>query len=183
MPYALLLPALALTIRVMLALLFTSALASKIRAFPRFVAAIADYRLLPAGLAPPAALLLVALEFAAVFTSLLVGGPPAGGLAGGLLLLFAGAIAINLLRGRDAIDCGCSLAGGAQRLHWGLVARNLTLALTALTAGMVGGPLPSMLVVEAIAAGGVLFGLYRAIDIMESVEPAWSDRRLERTGS
>jgi hypothetical protein len=44
------------------------------------------------------------------------------------------AVAINLLRGRTEIDCGCGSLGGHvgdQTLSWGLVARNALLALAA----------------------------------------------------
>ena len=52
-----------------------------------------------------------------------------------LLAVYAGAIAINLLRGRRQIDCGCG--GEAHPLSWGLVVRNAVLAGAALA---VSGP-------------------------------------------
>jgi hypothetical protein len=48
-----------------------------------------------------------------------------------LLIVYAAALATNLLRGRRQIDCGCGLsgaAGGEQPLSWWLVARNVVLA-------------------------------------------------------
>jgi Methylamine utilisation protein MauE len=41
-------------------------------------------------------------------------------------------MAINLLRGRNDIDCGCG--GAAHPLSWGLVVRNVVLAAAALAA-------------------------------------------------
>jgi hypothetical protein len=41
-------------------------------------------------------------------------------------------MAINLLRGRHDIDCGCG--GASHPLSWGLVARNVVLAAAALVA-------------------------------------------------
>jgi hypothetical protein len=53
--------------------------------------------------------------------------------------MYGGALAVNLLRGRRQIDCGCGLsgaAGGEQPLSWWLVARNVVLALLAVIAGL-----------------------------------------------
>ena len=47
--------------------------------------------------------------------------------AGLLLLVFAAAMAINILRGRTAIDCGCFVGFTRQRIGWSLVVRNLLL--------------------------------------------------------
>ena len=52
-----------------------------------------------------------------------------------LMLLYAGAMGVNLIRGRRQIDCGCG--GEAHPLSWGLVLRNAVLAALALA---VSGP-------------------------------------------
>lgn len=49
-----------------------------------------------------------------------------------LVLLYALAIGLNLVRGRRDIDCGCG--GESHPLSWGLVSRNLVLAAAALMA-------------------------------------------------
>ena len=49
-----------------------------------------------------------------------------------LVSAYAVAIAINLLRGRHDIDCGCG--GASHPLSWGLVARNMVLAAAAILA-------------------------------------------------
>ena len=49
-----------------------------------------------------------------------------------LLLVYAGAIGLNLVNGRHDIDCGCG--GENHPLSWGLVLRNLVLAAAALIA-------------------------------------------------
>ena len=46
----------------------------------------------------------------------------------------AAAIAANLARGRRHVACGCAGPAGSQTIHWGLVARNLLLALLAVAA-------------------------------------------------
>jgi len=53
--------------------------------------------------------------------------------AAGLLGLYALAMAINLFRGRNHIDCGCSgPSDRTQIISWSLVKRNLVLVLLAL---------------------------------------------------
>jgi hypothetical protein len=49
------------------------------------------------------------------------------GVAGALLVGFAGAVSINLVRGRR-IDCGCATAPSPRTIGWGLVVRDLVLA-------------------------------------------------------
>ena len=54
-----------------------------------------------------------------------------------LLLIYAMAIGINLLRGRTSIDCGCSgPAAAKQKLSTWLLLRNGLLMVVAITAGM-----------------------------------------------
>lgn len=104
------------------------------------------YELLPArALGAPAVLLLVAAE-AGLAAGLVLGGPRHRPTAAGLallLLLFAGAMAVNLLRGRRDISCGC-WGARSSRISWGKVAANLAVAVTALllayTAPALAGP-------------------------------------------
>jgi hypothetical protein len=49
-----------------------------------------------------------------------------------LLVLFAGAIAVNVMRGRTDIDCGCFRSALRQNLSWWLVLRNAVLLVLAL---------------------------------------------------
>src|SRR2546425_10159919 len=102
-------PVIDFTLRTALALLCFVAAGHKLRDRDRFRATLAEYRLLPAGLVPLAAALVVAVEVAAA-GALLVPGARAAGLvaAAALLVLYGAAIAINLARGRRDIDCGCA---------------------------------------------------------------------------
>ena len=60
-----------------------------------------------------------------------------------LLTLYGLAIAINLGRGREAIDCGCHGFSGRQRIAGWMVVRNLLLAtLAALLAALTHLPEP-----------------------------------------
>ena len=98
-----------------------------------FAGSLAGYRLLPQTVVTPVARVLPLAE-AALAVGILVPAtrtPALFGLAA-LVLLYAAAMAINLLRGRHDIDCGCG--GAAHPLSWGLVVRNVVLAAAALAA-------------------------------------------------
>lgn len=97
---------------------------------PAFEGTLADYRLLPAALLPAAGPALIAAELAAAFALILPAARPWGAaLAMALLALYAAAIAVNLLRGRREIDCGCG--GPGELISWALVGRNLALIVLA----------------------------------------------------
>lgn len=106
----------------------------KLRDPALFREALDNYRLLPRVLLAPMALLLPLLELLAGALLLPAASRGAGALlALALLALVTGAVAINLRRGRERIDCGC---GGSEHvpLSRGLVARNAGLAVLALVA-------------------------------------------------
>ncbi len=105
--------------------LFASSALHKLRTFTRFTGFVAGYRLIPAPLVRPASAAMVTLEVAAV-PALFLPSSPAAGLPAALLLLYAGAMGVNLLRGRSNIDCGCG--GAPMPLSPALVVRNLLLA-------------------------------------------------------
>ena len=115
------------TLALALAALFLSAVRHKLSERLRFAAQLAEYQLLPERLVPTAVWALVGLELTAACTLLWRGSwPVAGALAAGLLALYAAAIAINLLRGRSHIDCGCG--DTPVLLSYWLVLRNALLA-------------------------------------------------------
>jgi hypothetical protein len=112
---------------------FVRAIWHKLSDFGVFKALFADYEILPRNLIAPAALILVLAE-AAIVVGLVIpltrSAAAIGAIA--LLVLYGGAIALNLKRGRYLIDCGCG--GSGQGLSWFLVARNAILAMLALRA-------------------------------------------------
>lgn len=109
-------------------LIFLVAGVDKLRHRKLLPGVIANYRLLPAALVQPAAIALPPIELL-VGLALLFGNRPVAPLAAvALLLVFAGAMAINIARGRRHIDCGCGHAGLRQDLGWSMVARNLVMA-------------------------------------------------------
>jgi methylamine utilization protein MauE len=93
-----------------------------------FVEVVGDFALLPSGLVRavaaglPAAEILVGLALvSSIFLERMVVAW-AGAASGALFAMFGTAIAINLLRGRADISCGC-LGKNGRRLTWGLVGR------------------------------------------------------------
>jgi len=100
----------------------------KARQGPRFEAILADYRVLPGAVVAIAARLVPAVE-ALLGLAWLVGFavPLVASLTAGLFAAYGLAIAVNLLRGRVHIDCGCGFGGHTSEggtLSWLLVARN-----------------------------------------------------------
>ena len=121
---------------------------------------IADYRLLPQPLVSPASTVLPIAEMA-VGSALLMGLTPAPVLAAMLLLaLFAGAMAINILRGRRHIHCGCGRPELHQALGWPLVARNLLLVALIAPRLLATPPLGPGETAMAAAGGLLLFLAY-----------------------
>jgi hypothetical protein len=112
-----------------LALLFASAALHKVHDLSHFAAVVRAYRLLPEGavrLAPLVPLAELAVAAGLVAPATRVGAALAGT---ALLLIYAGAIAVNLRRGRRDLACGCGGPDDARPIAPWMVARNITLAL------------------------------------------------------
>lgn len=109
-----------------------------------FLQILGAYRVLPAIFLRPAALILPNLEMVVAVGWLAIGflgfqlrAIPI--ISAGLLLIYSSVIALNLIRGRTDIDCGCGFSSSktnkhknAERISYPLVWRNSILALTAL---------------------------------------------------
>ncbi|PCD02085.1 methylamine utilization protein MauE [Sphingomonas spermidinifaciens] len=143
----------AAAVRVYAALMFVAAGLTKFHDRDGFAATVAAYRLLPAGAAAVIAAMLPPIELAIgaalVVPDLRIAAPAAAM----LLALFALAAAINLMRGRRDLDCGC---GTGARIGWGLVAGNL--ALSILLVATLGAGQPPLGLMAAAAA--LSFGLW-----------------------
>lgn len=160
--------ALAVAIRFLLGGIFLVGGVAKLRRGEDFVAAVRAYRLLPQVLMRPVGRALPVVE-AGLGVLLLLGVlvDLAAWSAAGLLTILAGAIGLNLLRGRR-IDCGCIGIAEHAKISWSLVVRNLVLA----TSGVVlaTGP-PTGLSVEAseqsaLSSGEAwTFGLYSLLSL------------------
>jgi len=166
-------PLVTIFLRVFLALLFAGAAYSKLRHQEEFFGVVRNFRLMPEALAAPFAAVLPWVELA-VAVGLLVDPavPYAAAAASGLLLLFALAIAINVARGRKAIDCGCFRNGYRQPLSWLLVLRNGALSVGALMlAGFVDVSRTATLfdITTGAMAAGVAMTLYLTAGLLSGV--------------
>lgn len=101
-------PVLAAFVKSFLMLLFVTAALSKLRNLDEFHGVVRNFRLMPDALARPVAYLLPPAELAtAIAIAVPATSQVATALAGALLVVFGAAMAINVLRGRSQIDCGC----------------------------------------------------------------------------
>jgi hypothetical protein len=168
-------PALALVVRLGGALLLLGAAGHKLRDRERFRAALAGHRLLPERSVRLAAALLVALEIGLGLG--LLAAPAVAVGAAGLLAVYAGAIGVNLARGRRHIDCGCG--GSPQGLSGWLVARNLLVA-TALAACAAPSNGRGLVLLDGVSIGAgvaVLALLWAAMDVaIANGGRAWATR-------
>ena len=89
-----------------IACVFALALYHKARDFPRFRASLEAYGIVPGFLVPVCAPLVMGLEVGALVCLFVPGGPESL-LAFSVLGIYSVAIVVNLVRGRDYIDCGC----------------------------------------------------------------------------
>jgi len=115
--------------RAIIGLILLAAGTAKLLDRRKFVEIVRAYQLLPNG---AAALVGVLLPFAEVFVAanLVLGFfmPWPALVAGSLFLFFASAVAINLLRGRRNIECGCFGSQQGHLITWTIVLRNAALA-------------------------------------------------------
>ncbi len=140
--------------------IFLTAALHKTRHYLEFVGVFNQYKLLPNFSIPFVAPLVIGAEIACA-VALLSGFTRSVGLtvAIGLLGTYTLAIAINIARGRTAIDCGCG--GQATPLSGWLVVRNLTLLVltgTALSAGT--GAMSSTAYLLAVPTTALLWLIY-----------------------
>lgn len=142
----------------LLVVVFLVAGMSKLRALETFEGVVHNFRLLPEVLVRPVAYGLPFVELA-VAAALLI--PVIRGYAGWsaalLLGVFTLAVAINLLRGRREIDCGCFSSELRQRLSWWLVGRNAVLMGLALW--VAGGTVAA----QAMEGAGLFLGVAAAV--------------------
>ncbi|WP_226017987.1 MauE/DoxX family redox-associated membrane protein [Novosphingobium sp. FKTRR1] len=165
-------------------LVFVQAGAAKLRHRDVLPGVIANYRLLPDALVAPLAAVLPPFEIVLGLVLAATGDMAAALVAVSLLLGFAGAMAINVARGRTQIDCGCGRSQLRQPIGWPLVLRNLVMAalLAPACAGSFrtgGAEIGAQAVALAAVAGLMLFLLYQLFNaiVALSASPLASGRR------
>lgn len=152
----------------------------KLGSFRHFAATVSGYRLLPEFLTGIGATFIVAAE-ATAGVGVLLPAVRTLALAGSAALLasYAVAIAINLLRGRRDIDCGCTGPAFRQPLSGWLVARNLALTGIALL-GLLPVQPRSLEWVDLVSLAGTVTAmllLYIAINRLIGYMPMFSKLR------
>jgi hypothetical protein len=109
------------------ALLFGAAAFAKARSFAMFCAILGEYRVLPSRVTAAAGAAICCLEFAVALGLLWSGTRSSAATLGAVLLIaYAAAIAVNLIRGRRDLDCGCGYRPTAIG-EW-MIIRNVVLA-------------------------------------------------------
>lgn len=157
-----------------LSVIFASAAGHKLKNPNWFRRQVREYELMPEMAVPVAAFTLPLIELVAAVGLLWTASRPVAGVLALLLVsAYALAIAINLLRGRADIDCGCSGPAMPQPLQPGLLVRNLGLAILACLAllPMVDRPLNLHDNFISIAAGTVITLLYLTADLWLANRP------------
>lgn len=157
-----------------LVLIFAASGAMKLRDVELFESSLANYQLPPRWMEKPLAYLLPILECAAA-AGLLISSTRAlaASVLLALLMIFTGAIAINLARGRRSIDCGCFGPALRQELSGWLLLRNLSLVIVAavVIAPQRGRTLESLDVMTVVMGAMTLVTLYASANFAISNAP------------
>src|SRR6266446_4111531 len=119
-------------LRVILGLILLTASVTKLGDFRKCTEIVSAYELLPERTVTTTSFFILLTECfvgGCLFIGLLL--PWAAFAAAGIFITFTGAVAINLLLGRNEIACGCFGSSSEQRLTWFIVIRNLVLTACA----------------------------------------------------
>lgn len=184
-------PLLLRLIAMLFALLLITAAAHKLGDLLRFQGILRDYRILPEQLIGVSSLLVP-------FTEILLGLgwvflwriDLVSALTAALLLAYAVAMGINLLRGRTYIDCGCGFSSSRtktpnssiQQLSSWLVYRNLVLAGLALLANISTGArsfgaLDYFSIIAATLALVFAYGAFNQLLVNHNAIASWRENR------
>ena len=117
--------------------IFAASAVMKFADLNEFRGSLENYRIAPEAAAPFLTIAIPTAELAGAI-AMLIPATRAYGAAMllALIVIFTAAIAINLLRGRLYIDCGCFGPALRQKISWRLLARNGALAILAILAAM-----------------------------------------------
>lgn len=147
--------------------LFASAAWTKLRAPLRMAGVIDNYRLLPFYASQALVRLLAGIELITAFAVLLPSTRQWGAVAAAILLMiYAGAIAINLVRGRTDIDCGCTSTKERKIIGPSLLWRNAVLIVIACIAALplAERPLAGLDYLVAILTTAFIIVLYQIVE-------------------
>ena len=129
-------PGIQLIAALILSYVFVLAGLHKCKAPAEFATTLANYRILPEGLNRQCVYLFPVAEIMTGIALLIPATLPAAALSARILLcIYIAAIAVNLLRGRRNIDCGCGGPAQKQTISEWMIVRNGILLLLAFIAG------------------------------------------------
>ena len=121
-------PTIGWTISTALSMIFVASAVMKLIDLNEFCGAVENYRIVPEQISRVVAILVPIAEITGAL-GVIIPNTHRGAamLLSMLLIVFTTAIAINLLRGRRNIDCGCFGPALRQQISWWLPARNLAM--------------------------------------------------------
>jgi uncharacterized membrane protein len=152
-------------------LIFILAGLTKILKPKPFVEALIRYKILPVSLLSPVAVSLPLVEFVLGVAILRSGkSQTIAGICALLLLTFAVAMAVNLLRGRGNTPCGCGFLGKGT-ISWSLVSRNVAFA------GIAFGGTSGRVKIAGIAVALGLIGWILSRTLVSQPSPAQAPAR------
>jgi hypothetical protein len=179
-------PLLELTAAWALAALFAASTAHKLAALAEWPGVVRNYRLLPEALtATFAGVLLVAGALTAAALLWPATRRIGACAAAAQLIIFAAAMAINLRRGRASIDCGCFGSRLRHGISAWMVARNLALAVLALSMLLPATPreLTALDIATALAVVATLSFLYPVLAVVLRPPPATFAENFEASSA
>jgi len=154
-------------LRILLAFVFSRGVLHKLCNFSQFNATLRSYRLLPEPLLPLISCFLILIEGFLAFGVLVKDWLYPSFIAAAIFTLYAWAMSINLIQGRDDLDCGCSGPSEfGQRVSWALVIRNGVLTLFALATAfpMTSGTLSVLEITTVFLASIAVILIYASIE-------------------
>jgi hypothetical protein len=164
-----------------IALLFVTAGAHKLRGLALFAEIFAAYRVLPDALARRVARLVPCVELGVAAALCWKPSRRMAAICGiAVLIAYAAGLAVNLLRGRRDLDCGCGATRDRRAIAAWMVWRNLFLAAALGTAALPWSPRALILADFPTVLGGLIavVMLYAAVDrLLGDVAPKALPRR------
>ena len=123
-------PVVSLAISLAIGLLFGLSAIHKLGSLAKFKAVLSSYQILPGPTAAITATAIPMVELSLAIGLVVPQARIAAALAASVLLTaYAMAMAVNIYRGNVLLDCGCNFGSARQTVSWGLVWRNLFLAI------------------------------------------------------
>jgi hypothetical protein len=166
-------PVFALTLRIGFAYLFASAAIHKLCNLPSFRYTLARYELVPEKFVGALSVIVVSAETYIALRMLLSSRIQYA--AAAVLTAYSFAIALNVVRGRTDLDCGCMGPAARTPLSWWLVARNMVLVffVLLLSSPVTLRPLTWLDAVLVVGATALMIGVWVAVErlLMVTVEP------------